>query len=377
MSLADDLWELTADARWFGGRGRDGRLAHIKTLDPAIDVQSFLLDIRYADGAVEQYHVPLLHSHLPRLAEAVDEGLSLWTPFQAGSARFELLDDLPSPTHASRFKGEQSNTNVMFDNATMLKVLRRVEPGGGIEAEMLQALRGAEVAPELHGTWQHEDLALGVLIEAFSDPEDGYDMAVEHASDGRSFATHAEALGAKLSAMHRKLATELPTGEAATEALSSEFSRRYESAVRELPRLAEYRDALERVFQLDGGNLATQRVHGDCHLGQLLHSSVGWRYVDFEGEPMKSIAERRQPDSPARDVAGMLRSFGYARAAGDADDGWLTDCRSAFLAGYGDLPPALEAYEADKAVYEAIYESRFRPHLLDVPLGHLDSLTDN
>ena len=74
----------------------------------------------------------------------------------------------------------------------------------------------------------------------------------------------------------------------------------------------------------------------------------------------------------------MLRSFAYAQAAGGASDEWLQQCREAFLQGYGlDAAagdPVLAAYETDKAGYEAVYEARFRPHLLQVPLHYLDTL---
>ncbi len=377
MSLAEALWQLTSNARWFGGRGRDGHLERVRSLDPIADVQSLLLDVRYGDGVVETYHVPVLHSALPHLAEACDDGLRLWDLLATDASGVELLDELPRPGSATRFPGEQSNTNVFFSNGTMLKVLRRVEPGGGIEAELLQALRGAGVAPELHGTWTHHDLALGVLVETLQDPEDGYDVACAAARGGASFTQEAHELGATLARVHELLRTHLAVGAGDSTALAGVFRRRFDEAAVELPALEEFRDGATRVFEAAGSSeFATQRIHGDCHLGQVLSTVHGWRYVDFEGEPMKSLAERRELDSPLRDVAGMLRSFDYARQAGGADAAWADECRAALLAGYGVTSDAvLTAYELDKAVYEAIYEARFRPPLLDVPLTAIRRLT--
>jgi len=142
------------------------------------------------------------------------------------------------------------------------------------------------------------------------------------------------------------------------------------------------------VAGLDG--LDVQRVHGDLHLGQTLRTSHGWKVVDFEGEPAKPLAERQTPDSPWRDVAGMLRSFDYAtrvveRALSTIDpaDAELIDLRAQewaernknhFLYAYADgaLTPDQEvlvnAYVADKAVYETVYETRNRPSWVGIPL---------
>jgi maltokinase len=122
--------------------------------------------------------------------------------------------------------------------------------------------------------------------------------------------------------------------------------------------------------------LNIQRVHGDFHLGQTLHTPSGWKIIDFEGEPAKTMAERRAPDSVWRDVAGMLRSFDYAAASvpGRQSATWATQCRTAFLNGYvdkkldGTQASVLRAYEADKAIYEVVYEMRNRPDWIDIPL---------
>jgi maltokinase len=123
--------------------------------------------------------------------------------------------------------------------------------------------------------------------------------------------------------------------------------------------------------------VTAQRVHGDLHLGQTLRTVKNWKIIDFEGEPAKTMAERVAPDSGWRDIAGMLRSFDYAAATVSGPDtaSWADECRTAFLHGYagGDLDPqqaaAVRAYEADKAIYEVIYEVRNRPDWVSIPLG--------
>ena len=111
------------------------------------------------------------------------------------------------------------------------------------------------------------------------------------------------------------------------------------------PALLTHADGLRRCFAaLADQTLDTQRVHGDFHLGQTLHTPDGWKIIDFEGEPAKTMAERVAPDSGWRDVAGMLRSFDYAAASvpGPESAGWAEECRPAFLRGYagGELSPA-------------------------------------
>jgi maltose alpha-D-glucosyltransferase / alpha-amylase len=150
------------------------------------------------------------------------------------------------------------------------------------------------------------------------------------------------------------------------------------------------------------------RTHGDYHLGQVLYTGKDFIIIDFEGEPARSVSERRIKRSPLRDVAGMLRSFHYAiyTAWSDPSVGavvrpedrqrlepaaqlWYQWVSATFLNAYlsaisaGGLLPRTEAelalmldvYMLDKALYEVVYELNNRPQWVLVPLrGILDLL---
>ena len=147
------------------------------------------------------------------------------------------------------------------------------------------------------------------------------------------------------------------------------------------------------------------RIHGDYHLGQILRADGDFVILDFEGEPARSLAERRQKQTPLKDVAGMLRSFSYAAAAGlnrlkergsPSDLGaaemwaelWTNAVTSAYLAGYartirsspGLIPAPVEAQSLldacllEKALYELLYEINNRPTWVPIPMRGILSL---
>jgi maltokinase len=218
---------------------------------------------------------------------------------------------------------------------------------------------------------------------------------------GGDFAADSERLGAATASVHEDLALVLPTEPAAREwyaDVARQMTERLDAAIQVVPQLEEYADGLRRVYAAVAEStepVVRQRVHGDLHLGQVLRTTTGWIILDFEGEPARPLADRRELDSPMRDVAGMLRSFDYAarhmlveqpedtQRAYRAQE-WAARNRAAFCTGYSEASgmdpcgesPLLRAFEADKAVYECVYEARNRPHWLMIPLHSLARIAD-
>jgi maltose alpha-D-glucosyltransferase/alpha-amylase len=168
--------------------------------------------------------------------------------------------------------------------------------------------------------------------------------------------------------------------------------------------LGERAHLRERIAQADTRTVdaVKTRYHGDLHLGQVLLTADDFIIIDFEGEPGRPLEERRRKHSPLRDVAGMLRSFDYARAvaldkavAGRPDmreqvssafESWLHSCSRVFMDGYragvGDAPcwPTAESdaliglFQIEKATYELRYELDHRPAWVGVPISGLLAL---
>jgi maltokinase len=294
------------------------------------------------------------------------------------------------------FTGQQSNTSVILGDTAILKLFRRLELGHNLDIEVHAALNAAGISDVaglfgwIEGSWvsggRQLDADLAMVIEQLAGAADGWDLAldslrVENASSkiktSSNFAAEAEALGRALAEIHRALRSSFPTAKVLGARTAMIMMDRLHQAAGIVPALAPYVPGLLRCFdELGAETLDTQRVHGDFHLGQTLHTPSGWKIIDFEGEPAKTLAERRMPDSVWRDVAGMLRSFDYAAASvpGPHSAAWAAECRTAFLRGYvhGELSETemsvLRAYEADKAIYEVVYETRNRPDWIGIPL---------
>ena len=391
---------------------------------------------------------------------------------QTGRFRFVptpvLAELLPEPPReATRIGAEQSNSSVIVGGRTILKVFRRLEAGPNPELELadfLTARTSFRNAPRLAGSIVYEAVStaptvlatLHELVPNASDAwatvldrlHDYYTAAIgeDHTAADPAFAQTLAAADAKDAArlgvttgrLHVALASasEPPAlaprpidGHDVTE-WEAEMSERLDEAVRALGRVGQalsaetrpladwlrdaatgLRDAFSALRDLVTEPVEKIRVHGDYHLGQVLRAADQFVIVDFEGEPARSLEERRAPQCALKDVAGMLRSFSYAarvalirvveRRPSDPRalergapwaDAWEDASRRAFLDAYlvetrdrqvtflprraEALDGLMRAFELDKAVYELHYELNHRPNWVAIPLGGLKRIAE-
>ncbi|WP_055533398.1 maltokinase N-terminal cap-like domain-containing protein [Streptomyces graminilatus] len=317
--------------------------------------------------------------------------------------------EIPAGLVARVMTAEQSNSSIVYGDTFILKLLRRVLPGVNPDLELPLAL-AREGCPRVPApvAWIHTDpltdplgppgpdaetspedgYVLGVLQPFVRGATDGWELALRELAKGEDFSAEARALGRATAEVHLALARALPTvtlGHARLRPLIDGMIARLDEAVRTVPALHLYAPGLRSAYEAladlaaEGQTWTAQRIHGDLHLGQCLRAPSGeWSLIDFEGEPSKPLAERRLPQPPARDIAGMLRSFDYAaHSLHPRLPGWAARCRAAYCAGYAETagrdprtdPVLLRAYETDKAVYEVVYEARHRPDWLPVPMS--------
>lgn len=413
--------------RWF--RAKQRPIAAVTQVDAASleHAELRVLEVAYADGgAPDHYLVPTIEGREPRdgegawsaIVRAMADGMQLRAERGSFScSRTDAFGDLlPSAEQAlealgeRRLRVEQSNTSVVIGERLILKLYRLLEPGENPDLEVSAFLTDAGFAdtPAVAGAMAYtvdgEEQAAAAMLQAYvPSTGDGWAAMLRAlAEDPRRGIQIAATLGGVTAAMHAALASRpdhpsFPARAATvpeTAAWRSSAERQLAQAVSAVsgdahPRLVELAPAVTArfadTFASATGEARVSRIHGDYHLGQLLaRTDGGYSVIDFEGEPARPLAERRQPGSPLRDVAGMLRSLDYAARTASRDDAtldaedWLAEARVAFIGAYGDIGPdeagLLQAFELEKACYEVRYEAGNRPGWLWLPLAAVERL---
>lgn len=433
------LIDYVTRQRWYGAKSR--AVSHSQVLDSVVlrtaDPQFALalVEMRYDTGAHDIYQLlyalrdgalemdgldepPLARELVSAMRSGLTlqgaEGIVAFRPVEgfAGLGR-ELLDARP-------VGAEQSNTSVVFDDELILKVFRRLEAGINPDLEMLRFLteHGFRNVAALGGWYAYSGgplgATLGILQEFVHGGLDGWELALDEiGSAPEEFLGRLHRLGEVTGSMHTVLSSdvadpafspETPSVEALgllTATVDEEIERVFLTLPEDDERLGpilgrgeEVREQL-RMLTHAGSSGKAIRTHGDYHLGQTLWAEDDWVIIDFEGEPARSLTERRRKRSPLRDVAGMLRSFAYATIAAslvrgtEAPEGWEEQARGRFLDGYLQtvdptlLPSGqvaidrlLAVYELEKAVYELRYELDNRPDWVGIPVAGIQRLID-
>ncbi len=349
-------------------------------------------------------------------------------------------------------KAEQSNTSIVAGDM-IVKLFRTVKPGVHPDVEVTRFLTtraGFANTPPLMATMklvphEGEPLTTGMAQRFLPGSTDawayaldrgrGYFNAPANREPQNAFVDDVRQLGVVTRALHEALASDDDDPAFAPETVEDDDLARWVARVERtidealsllqrqisankfpkanageadalLRRRDHYVGWVHEIAETLGDDLGMRtRTHGDYHLGQVLRTKDGrFMIIDFEGEPSKPLAERREKTSPLRDVAGMLRSFAYAAATlANAMPGsveratrelrlarWERDARTAFLAGYlgareedeAEILPENEAhvrqmvtlFETEKAFYELSYELNNRPEWAGIPMRGIGKL---
>ena len=428
MTNERELIDFVTSQRWYASKTRD--VSHSQVVDRAIlrddpRLELLLVEIRFDTGTHETYQL-LADETLDALTDP--RSVRELVPMMRRGVTVPAVDGVVELAAISGFGGElrearpvgaeQSNTSIVFDEELILKVFRRVEAGINPELELLRFLteHGFENIAQLVGWYSYAgrqmDATLGIL-QRFVSGRDGWTHALDSMGAGADeFVASTRRLGEVTGRMHSTLGSDAHDPSFSPEETSGEslglltatVDEEIESVFLDLPddvpelepirgRGEEVRERLRMLSNL-GGPGRVIRHHGDFHLGQTLWADGDWVILDFEGEPARSLPERRRKRSPLRDVAGMLRSFAYAASAApllrgiEPPEDWQARAREQFLAGYRatvdqSLVPSgsgmdrlLLVFELEKAVYELRYELNNRPDWVKIPVAGILRLLD-
>lgn len=393
------------------------------------------------DGALDQAMARILADAMndERQIEGVDGAVRFF-----GSDTVRGMGHLPDPRPLG---AEQSNVSIAFGTSVILKLYRRLRAGEQPDIEVarfLTTVGGFGNTPEFLGEIRYqpkseEATSLAAAFAFVPNQGDAWTVVTEaltqsllgHSGDAASWM--GPVLGRRTAEMHQALAIETTDADFKVEPCEredvvgwaseakAEFRRLLQQLEQGSSRLPPTSRALaeevlaqqEQLTKIIDAAAAIQpsggksRIHGDYHLGQVLVADGDVLIIDFEGEPKRSLAERRAKSSPLRDVAGMLSSFHYAAWTAlsryDAEKGqaademrervqtWRRAISNDFLDAYETHIAGAASYPSDpafakaltdlfviqKAVYEVGYELANRPDWVEIPLSGIRDLLNN
>ena len=402
-ALAPQLAEYLPRQRWFGAKDRSIDFVRIRSTDvlsgagdwPALLRVDAEVHLEGDDDARYQVllglrptgvDVEFLAGHETAVLGEFDTAQGTALVYDAlldSELSLQLLKVVAPDRAAERVRplgAEQSNTSLVYDDAMILKVFRRLTVGHNPEVEVIETLAkvGFTAVPEPLAAWRQDDSDLAFLQRFLAGATDGWHMALtslrelfaeytmgtsppptetvgvspaavpfeatDPAEARGDFAAEAERIGEITAEMHLAMAR----GFGCTKVKGADWADSMEEQVERVLGAGDgqLRDGALRIITRlreipDPGPAI--RVHGDYHLAQVLRTDTGWYVLDFEGEPARPLEERTRPSSPLKDVAGMLRSLSYAAAVAlsyQEDDmsaagrAWEHRNRDCFLAGY-------------------------------------------
>jgi trehalose synthase-fused probable maltokinase len=443
------------DQRWFGDKART-----VASTEPEIiDVISLdgrkaaLVVVRFSFdwGADSRYFVPVIEpgpgtrTTFGDLGEAFSDPAFLQWFVEGFADRRVMQEDgewtwrtlgegLPGAAEvdyasAKPISSEQSNTSIVFDRRFIGKMFRRVQAGLNPDLEIGEFLSTDDRfahSPKLYGLVEvvhgGSTTAIAAMQQYVPNEGDGWTWLLDElrALTPESLAGTVKAirlLARRTGELHVALASDHENGAFAPELFTSvdaqsliqrvinEIDESVEGLVRHLPP-AEVERIHKGMGQLmgDAHHLVGTykiRVHGDYHLGQTLRTTDGdFVLIDFEGEPSRTMEQRRMKLPALKDVAGMVRSLDYAAATILQDEQdtakrdlvhqWRREATAAYIDAFREavasasvpLVPAedrvftdaLNLMIAEKALYEVRYELNNRPTWLSIPLNALRAL---
>jgi maltokinase len=405
-ALAPQLAEYLPRQRWFGAKDRTIELVRVRSCEVLCGEGSWPALLRvdaevHFDGTDDaRYHVLLglrptgmacefLTGHEPAVLGEFETNQGQALVYDAlldSELALALLGVVAPEFSAERVRplgAEQSNTSLVYDDAMILKVFRRLTDGHNPEVEVIETLASAgfQSVPEPLASWRKDDVDLAFLQRFLAGATDGWNIAlaslrelfaehsigadlppadvlglalapsrdrVDPAEARGDFAAEAERIGEVTAELHQAMAR----GFGMTRVTGADWAEPMEQQLERV--LGAVHTSEERALAEGARRIITRlreipdpgpaiRVHGDYHLGQVLRTDAGWFVLDFEGEPARPLEERTRPSSPLKDVAGMLRSLSYAPAVAlsyQEDDmtalgrAWETRNRECFLTGY-------------------------------------------